>query len=506
MRLDELLDGIETLDLGNVYPDMEISAVTNDNRKVTPGSIFVAIKGERLDGHDFIEQALAGGATAVVQSRPLTPGAVGSFIRVDDSRAVYAELCAKLARHPSRELRVIGVTGTNGKTSTVLLLQHLLYAGGYQPAALGTLGLRRPGSLAYEQRGLTTPDAGQLQQMMRELADGGVTHLIMEVSSHALAQQRVAGVEFCGGVFTNLTQDHFDYHGTVEQYRDAKALLFNKHLVYSGGYAVINGDDEAGLLYSRHFAGVKVIYGTQPEHNLVLSNIVSEADGLSWNMVVKNGVWPERLRRNVNHARFESPLVGRYNAFNCAAACGVALLEGLSLEQVIAALATFPGVPGRLQRVANPNGIHVFVDYAHTPDALDNVLRAVRELCQPGSRVITVFGCGGDRDNAKRPLMGAAAQRGSDMIIVTSDNPRSEDPGAIIDQIIAGLTPGAGPFIRDTDRRSAIRQALALAQPGDIVLIAGKGHEDYQILADKTIHFSDVEEAQAFFAQRVPSR
>ncbi len=346
MRLDELLDGIETLDLGNVYPDMEVSAITNDNRKVAPGSIFVAIKGEKSDGHDYIEQALAAGATAVVQSRPLDPVALGSFIRVSDTRAAYAEMCAKLARHPSRELRVIGVTGTNGKTSTVLLIQHLLLAGGYRPAALGTLGLLKPGARTYEQRGLTTPDAGQLQQMMRELADAGATHLIMEVSSHALVQQRVSGVEFAGGVFTNLTQDHFDYHNTFEEYRDAKALLFTKHLVYSGGYAVLNGDDATGLEYSRHFAGVKVIYGTRPEHNLVLGNIASETDGLSWNVVVKNGVWPERLRRNVNHARFETPLVGRYNAFNCAAATGVALLEGLSLRAGGCSAENLPWRPG----------------------------------------------------------------------------------------------------------------------------------------------------------------
>jgi UDP-N-acetylmuramoyl-L-alanyl-D-glutamate--2,6-diaminopimelate ligase len=506
MRLDELLEGIETLDLGNVYPDMEVSAVTNDNRKVTPGSIFVAIKGEKSDGHDYIESALSAGATAVVQSRPLNPGTLGSFIRVADTRATYAEMCAKLAGHPSRELRVIGVTGTNGKTSTVLLIRHLLLAAGYNPAALGTLGLLKPGSQDYEQRGLTTPDAGQLQQMMRELADAGATHLIMEVSSHALVQQRVAAVEFAGGVFTNLTQDHFDYHNTFEEYRDAKALLFRKHLVYSGGYAVLNGDDETGLEYSRHYAGVKVIYGASPQHNLVLSNIACEADGLSWNVVVKNGVWPERLRRNINHARFETTLIGRYNAYNCAAATGVALLEGLSLEQVIEALQTFPGVPGRLQRVTNTNGLHVFVDYAHTPDALENVLRAVREICQPGARVITVVGCGGDRDSSKRPLMGAAAQRGSDMLVITSDNPRSEDPDAIISQIVAGLTPGGCSYVCDSDRRSAIREALAFAKPGDIVLIAGKGHEDYQILGAQTIHFSDVEEAQAYFVQGVRSR
>jgi UDP-N-acetylmuramoyl-L-alanyl-D-glutamate--2,6-diaminopimelate ligase len=240
-----------------------------------------------------------------------------------------------------------------------------------------------------------------------------------------------------------------------------------------------------------------VLYGSDPAHNLVLANIASAAQGLSWEVIVKNGVWPEALSHNVNHALFRTSLVGRYNAYNCSAAAGVALLEGLSLGQVAAGLESFPGVPGRLERVPSEQGIHVFVDYAHTPDALENVLGALAQIREPSRRIITVVGCGGDRDTAKRPLMGAAAQQGSDLLVVTSDNPRSEDPEAIIAQILAGLDPAGQRFVREPARREAIHLALAEAQPGDIVLIAGKGHEDYQILGDGTIHFSDSEEARA---------
>jgi len=501
MRIDELLEGIEALDMQNLYPDMVVASVTCDSREAGPGSVFVAISGTRDDGHAYIDAALAAGATLVIHSKPLPPGKVGSFLRVADPRATYAELCARLAGYPSREVRVIGVTGTNGKTSTTLIARHILNEAGYRAAALGTLGLLKPDSTEFEQRGLTTPDAGKLQRMLRELADSGTTHLLMEVSSHALVQQRIAAVEFAGGVFTNLSQDHYDYHETPEEYREAKALLFTRHLGLSGGYAVLNADDPVGLDFAGRFSGIDVLYGSQPEHNLVIGYIDSTADGLSWDLVLKNGVWPPSLDPQVNHARLRSQLVGRYNVYNCVAAAGVALLEGLTLQQLTSGLATFAGVPGRLQRVPNARGVHVFVDYAHSPDALVNVLKALAEMRGENARIITVIGCGGDRDQKKRPLMGTAAQRGSDLTVITSDNPRSEEPEAIIDQIFKGIVAKGHEVRREPDRRSAIRLALASAQPGDLVLIAGKGHEDYQILGDRTIHFSDYEEAQGFFAE-----
>ena len=496
MRLDDLLAGVEIIDMGNLFPDMEVSAITADSRQVSPGSIFVAIAGDKDDGHGYIEQAVEAGASVVIQTRPLEPGRLGSFVRVGDSRLVYAVMCSVLAGEPSKQLRVIGVTGTNGKTSTVLITRHLLEYAGYRAAALGTLGLLMPGSSQFTQRGLTTPDAGNLQSTMKSLVDQGVTHLVLEVSSHALAQGRVAGIQFAGGVFTNLTQDHFDYHGSLEEYRAAKELLFSKHLVESGGYSVVNGDDPVGEQIKLRTTGVSVAYGRDPKHNLVLNNIETSPTGTRWSLVIKNGVWPAELAQGINLAEMFTTMVGRFNAYNCAAASGVALLEGLSLEQLQQGLASFKGVPGRLQKVNCAGNVTAFVDYAHTPDALANVLLALQEISGPDQRIITVFGCGGDRDKAKRPLMGGAAMARSDLLVVTSDNPRSEDPEAIIDDIMAGIECSAGEVYRESDRAKAIQMALGQAKSGDLVLVAGKGHEDYQVLADRTIHFADLEELE----------
>jgi UDP-N-acetylmuramoyl-L-alanyl-D-glutamate--2,6-diaminopimelate ligase len=500
MRLDHLLDGVDVLEMVNVFGDTEISFITNSSREVAPGCIFVAIPGAKVDGHDFISIATENGATLVIHSRALEPGSVGSFVRVKDTRAVYAELCAKLAGYPSQDLRVIGVTGTNGKTSTTLIIKHLLEHAGFRPAVLGTLGLLKPGSDEFVERGLTTPDAGHLQRMLRELVDGGATHLLMEVSSHALVQHRVDGISFTGGVFTNLTQDHFDYHGTARAYMEAKALLFTRYLAHSAGYAVLNFDDPTGREYGAMFGGSKVTYGSTRDCNLVMENLRLHPDGLDWELVIKNGVWPPELRKGVNQLELSVPLAGRFNAQNCLGAIGVVLLEGLTAEQVRAGLATFPGVPGRLQRVPDTAGVRVYVDYAHTPDALLNVLSTLQETKTEQARIITVFGCGGDRDRDKRPKMAAAAQQLSDCVVVTSDNPRSEDPQHIIADVLTGITPGQGRAEREPDRHRAIHLALSLAQEGDIVLVAGKGHEDYQIFADRTIHFSDVEEVRAYYA------
>lgn len=509
MRLDELLEGVEYLDLSNAYGDMEVVDITADSRQVHPGSVFVAIPGTRFDGHDYIEAALAAGATIVVQSRPLQPGGVGSFLRVADPRTVYSQLCPRLYGYPSRALRLIGVTGTNGKTSTTLIIRHLLNSAGLRCAALGTLGLLRHDGDGFESTGLTTPDAKLTQQLLKSCVDAGATHLVMEVSSHALDQGRVIGLEFAGGVFTNLSQDHFDYHGTVAAYLEAKALLFTYHLPLSGGYSVLNVDDPAGQEYARRAGGIKVLYGSGEKANLQINELHNAAGALSWDIELLNGVWSGRVPAGSTTQHLQTKLTGRYNAYNCTAAAAVALLEGLSLEQVGAGLASFSGVPGRLQGVENRAGVHVYVDYAHTPDALDNVLAALNEVRPQGARIITVFGCGGDRDNAKRPLMAKAAQAASDVVVVTSDNPRTEDPEKIIEQIMVGVDAGRpDPAVgvqavyREVDRRAAIKLALSKARPGDIVLIAGKGHEDYQILGEEKIHFSDVEEAEAFFSDR----
>ncbi|MEZ5339100.1 MAG: UDP-N-acetylmuramoyl-L-alanyl-D-glutamate--2,6-diaminopimelate ligase [bacterium] len=505
MRLDDLLEGMESLDHMNLFGDMEVDRVVSDSRKVVPGSVFVAIPGTQYDGHRFVSQALAAGASVVVQSAPLDPDATGSFVRVSDSRRAYAELNARLFGDPSSKLRVIGVTGTNGKTSTALLIGHLLNSAGQRAAVLGTLGLLRPGQSEFLSGSLTTPDAAEIQQLLANLAHEGATHLVMEVSSHALQQHRVAGVRFAGGVFTNLSQDHFDYHGSMQDYADAKEILFADYLAPQGGYAVINMDDETGRGYASRFGGLLLKYGTERVCNLVITEPEAAASGVSWKLVLKNGIWPPSLSEDANLAFLHCGLAGEFQIHNCTAAAGVALLEGLDLPQIRAGLASFSNVPGRLQRVGNPQGVNVYVDYAHTPDAVDNVVRALGRLVPAGRRLITVVGCGGDRDRSKRPQMGAIAQRGSALSIFTSDNPRTEDPAAILDEIIAGLNPQGAAWLRVEDRREAIRRALAESTAGDIVLIAGKGHEDYQILRDRTIHFSDVEEVERYFAESTDS-
>jgi UDP-N-acetylmuramoyl-L-alanyl-D-glutamate--2,6-diaminopimelate ligase len=506
MRLDDLLEGMDALDHLNLFGDMDVDRIVCDSRRVVPGSVFVAIGGTKYDGHKFIGQALSAGASVVVQSMPLDPQAMGSFVRVADSRLAYALLNARINDNPSHKLRVIGVTGTNGKTSTALLIGHLLSAAGRRAAVLGTLGLLKSGSSEFLSGTLTTPDAADLQKLIAALVADGTTHLVMEVSSHALQQQRVAGIHFAGGVFTNLSQDHFDYHGSMKEYAAAKELLFTDYLAPGGGYAVINHDDATGRDFASRFGGLLLKYGTERDNNLVITEPAMDADGVRWKLVLKNGSWPGKLDESSNLACLRCSLAGEFQIHNCTAAAGVALLEGLDISQIRDGLGSFTNVPGRLQRVPNRAGVNVYVDYAHTPDAVDNVVRALRKLVPEGRKLITVVGCGGDRDRSKRPLMGRIAQQGSDLAIFTSDNPRTENPALIIDEIITGLLDDGGEWLRLEDRRQAIERALAGTVAGDIVLIAGKGHEDYQILKDRTIHFSDVEEVERYFRENASNQ
>ena len=501
MRLDELLDGLDTLDHHNLFGDMDVDRVVSDSRKVVPGSVFVAIQGTRFDGHKFIAQALAAGASVIVQNSPIIPESTGSYIRVSDSREAYAVLNARLHGNPSHKIRVIGVTGTNGKTSTALLLAHLLNSGGMKAAVLGTLGLLRPGDDNFVSSSLTTPDAADLQQLMARLSTERVTHLVMEVSSHAIAQHRIAGVNFVGAVFTNLSQDHFDFHETMEDYAAAKERLFSEHVFRSGGYSVINCDDEFGAGLAERTNGLVLRYGKLRKNNLVITETESSASGVNWKLVLKNGVWPTTLEESNNLAVLSTKLAGDFQIYNCTAATGVALLEGLDLNTIQQAFLTFRQIPGRLESVRNDNGIYVYVDYAHTPDAVENVLRTLGKLRTDDSRLITVVGCGGDRDSGKRPQMGRIAQQGSDIVIFTSDNPRTENPDRILDDMYSNLDSDSVAPVREADRRKAIRWALTNARRSDIVLIAGKGHEDYQILKDRTIHFSDTEEVRRFFSE-----
>lgn len=450
----------------------EFSGVADDSRSVGQGYLFVAIRGVAADGHDYLEQALRAGAAAAVVTDPSRKTPLPRLV-VCDSRRVAGLAAAAFYGHPSRQLVTVGVTGTNGKSTTVAILRHLL-DGGWAPAAsIGTLGvlLGSRGDVFPGGGGLTTPGPVELQRILSELLAAGVRSVAMEASSHALDQERVAGTKFAAAVFTNFTRDHLDYHRTMEAYLAAK-LRLAEHLG-NGAPLVLNADVPAwSPLLSR--AGV-VRYGLLATEAEVRAEGVELSDyGSRWELAVRGG-----------RAAVQLPLLGDFNVQNALAAAAAAWALGMPLGSIAERLATVPQVAGRLERIADEP--LVLRDYAHTPDALGRLLDAVRALAR--GRVIVVFGCGGDRDRGKRPLMGAVASQKADLAIVTSDNPRSEDPERIIDEITAGM--GSRPYERIEDRRAAIARALDLARPGDVVVLAGKGHETYQIRGDGRHYFDE---------------
>jgi UDP-N-acetylmuramoyl-L-alanyl-D-glutamate--2,6-diaminopimelate ligase len=455
---------------------------------VRPGYLYCALKGARADGSAFIDQAIAAGAVAVLSDR--APDRAGvAWLRSPDPRCTMAALAAEFHGHPSRALRVAGVTGTNGKTTIAFLLHYLIKASRGRAGLIGTVvyddGLQqRPASH-------TTPESVDLQEWLARMVAHGCGGVAMEVSSHALVQHRADGIAFDAAIFTNLTQDHLDFHGTMEAYFEAKALLFDQLAAQADKKptAVINIDDPAGRkLVARLGSRVRVVrYGLGATADYRATNVRFDATGTRYQLEIGERKLLVRL-----------PLIGRFNVSNSLAALAGATACGLNLREAVTNLAQAPQVPGRLESVAGKRAFRVFIDYAHTPDALENALATVRELGP--RRVIAVFGCGGDRDAGKRPLMGGVAARLADYSILTSDNPRSESPAAILDDIKAGFTSAACEVIED--RRQAIGRAIELAQDGDIVLIAGKGHEDYQILGDRTIEFDDRQVARRFIEQK----
>lgn len=464
-------------------------AVKTDSRLVAPGDVFVALPG-RQDGARFIPDAVARGAAFVV-ARPgasLPPGANAALVRHPDPRAALGELAAAYFKTGQRQITLVGITGTNGKTTVAYLLEHMLAAAGRKVGVIGTVNYRWPGfSLKAP---LTTPSCWQLHELISNMAAAGVDTVIMEVSSHALDQQRVAGLTFNLALLTNVTQDHLDYHGSMDAYFKAKARLFAE-VPAADKVGVINFDDPYGrMLLSRHprALGFGLVYpGTCEGPGLVGEILECASNGL-------------RLALRFGDKRWEldSPLVGRHNAQNLLAAAAAGLALGLKPRQ-IKALSTFLGAPGRLERVVNPRGLDVFVDFAHTPDALENVLRTLDGL--EFRRILVVFGCGGDRDRGKRPLMGEAVCRYADVAVLTSDNPRSEDPLAIMRDVKPGLAACAG-VMEEADRRRAIALALAEMERGDVLLIAGKGHEDYQEIKGVRYPFSDAKVVRELIAGR----
>jgi UDP-N-acetylmuramoyl-L-alanyl-D-glutamate--2,6-diaminopimelate ligase len=451
-----------------------------------------------VDGGTFWPEVLASGAAAAVIGpaaaalRP--PGPDDAVVVVSDPVAQWAGLLAAAYwQHPTERLQLIGVTGTNGKTTTTHLIEHLAAAAGRPPALFGTLVNRWPGHSVTAQH--TTAFADVLQGQMAQAVEAGARIGAMEVSSHALDQSRVAGCRFAGAVFTNLTQDHLDYHPSMEEYFAAKAKLFQPPLLAGG--AVVNGDDPWGRRLAEELrAQGRLCWRSSledPAAELTITNLQMAADGVRGTLVSP-----------VGSGAFASPLVGRFNLMNLLQAVGVLLQQEVPLGQLLEALATFRGVPGRMEQVRTASAAEapaVLVDYAHTPDGLENALMACRPFTR--GRLVCVFGCGGDRDRTKRPLMGEIAARLADVVVVTSDNPRTEDPQAILQDVVAGI-PAGTEFSVEQDRASAIAAAIAAAAPGDLVLIAGKGHEDYQILGTTKVHFDDREEAEKALRARRP--
>jgi UDP-N-acetylmuramoyl-L-alanyl-D-glutamate--2,6-diaminopimelate ligase len=477
--------------------DPLVSSITHDSRKVKPGDVFLCVPGQKSDGHDFLADAARRGAAAAIVEHADGLGVAIPLLVVPSTRAVMGPLAAAVYDYPSRAFRLVGITGTNGKTTTSLLVEALFRAAGCRTGVIGTLGARIGDRELPGDR--TTPEAPDLQALFAEMAAEDVRAVAMEVSSHALALDRALGTEFDVGVFTNLTQDHLDFHETLDAYFAAKARLFTDYPDHSSKpfSAVINRDDPYGQRLRELARGRVVTYGIDGEADLRAAEVRAFPAGICFQVSLE-GAPPTLLQLRLG---------GRFNVSNALAALGVAWTSGLDWERSLAALAAVPGIPGRFESVDAGQEFAVVVDYAHSPDGLLNVLNAARAL-EP-ERLIAVFGCGGDRDRGKRPIMGRLAAELADVAVVTSDNPRSEDPAAIIREITAGIEAAPQHRARvvvEPDRRAAIAEAIHLARPGDLVLIAGKGHENYQIFADRTIHFDDREVAREVLKETVVDR
>ena len=467
-----------------------VNTVSYDSRTVQPGDVFVALRGQHADGTAFARQAIDRGAVAVVSEQPAPQGTTVAWAVVDDARRALAALAAALYRHPSGEMQVVGITGTNGKTTTAYLVASIFDAANLRCGLLGTVGYRIGSELREATR--TTPEAPDVQRMLREMVDAGCRACAMEVSSHALSLRRVESMSFAAGVFTNLTRDHLDFHAGMEDYFQAKRRLFE--MLPRDAPSLINIDDPRGLSLTEA-GGRPVTYGITRPADITPGPLSFSLGGLAFDVRTPRGT-----------IRVSSRLVGRPNVYNILAAVATATALDLSFDAIERGISALEGVPGRFQVVSGARDeVTVVVDYAHTDDALRNLLETGRPLAR--GRLITVFGCGGDRDRTKRPLMGAVAGRLSDVIVITSDNPRGEDPGRIIDEIQRGLTADTRRdrdqrLLAIVDRREAIAEAIALARPGDLVLVAGKGHEKYQVIGGQVLPFDDVAVAREALDRR----
>jgi len=490
MKFLDLLDGAEVL---SQRGNPEIGGVQYDSRKVQPGELFVAMRGESTDGNRYIDTAIAAGAAAVVSdSATEVPRENVAWAQVPHGRRALARISANFYRRPAEKLTLTGITGTNGKTTTSFLVEAMLRAAGRGTVMVGTIDYHIAGRTLPAPH--TTPESLELNQLFREGLRAGASEAVMEVSSHALAQQRVFGIPYDVAIFTNLTRDHLDYHRDFDEYFAAKRMLFEGVGTEPPRVAVINMDDEYGrrLVEFSRARGSRVFTYGLAAGDFRAENVQLSPQGTQFDLVTPEG-----------KAGIVSPLIGQVNVYNLTAAAAAALARGCSLPQVREGAAAVGRVPGRFEQVNAGQGFAVVVDYAHTDDALRNLTSIARDfVSRNGSqgRVITVFGCGGDRDRNKRPLMGEAAGRGSDFVVLTSDNPRSEDPLAVIIDALVGLQKTGARYVVEPDRRRAIAQALREARAGDIVLIAGKGHEKTQTTRDGVFPFDDVEVAREALA------
>jgi UDP-N-acetylmuramoyl-L-alanyl-D-glutamate--2,6-diaminopimelate ligase len=469
--------------------DRAVESIAYDSRRVQRNGLFVALRGEKNDGHEFTGQAIEKGASVIVAEREEKNPRVTCLV-VENTRSALADLAATFYGQPARRLKLAAVTGTNGKTTTTFLIKHICEKAGLRCGLIGTVRYEIGERVLPAAR--TTPESLDLQELLAQMANASCRAAAMEVSSHALAQERVRGLEWDVAVFTNLTQDHLDYHGTMENYFESKAKLFTQLAQQQKKrepVAVVNMDDRYGeQLLDKIDKKISVItFGMGVRADFRASNYRMEFGGTSYQLDARGKSYLVRV-----------PLIGRFNVANSMAALAAANALGLNLREAVLSLGKSPQVPGRLEMVPAKRQFQVFVDYAHTPDALVNVLKTLREL-EPG-RVITVFGCGGDRDRQKRPLMGRVADQNADYSIITSDNPRKEDPNAIISEIEKGF--GSDRYEKVAERAEAIARAIALAQPRDIILIAGKGHETYQEFADHTVPFDDIQVARRAIEDR----
>lgn len=484
MKLRNLIDSINYTELVNVENmSDEIMGISYNSKKTRPNDIFICLTGEHVDGHEYAEEAFANGASACIVERRLNLDM--PQIVVDDTSEMIAQVSDLIYNSPSQKLNIIGVTGTNGKTTVTHLIQKLFEANDQQCALIGTLGHKFFSGDTYHDAKHTTPQAPELQELLYEINEKCIKNVVMEVSSHALAQHRVDYCDFNGAVFTNLTQDHLDFHITMSNYFKAKALLFEN--LVAGDFAVINADDE----YASKFLDVisptvsTYTYGINMPADVRAEDVKFNNDGASFVCSIKDKKYNVKLKMN-----------GMFSVYNVLAALTTALALDMDIEKSIKTMEENGGVAGRFEVVITKPT--VIVDYAHTPDGLANVLKTARDITPSDGKLICLFGCGGDRDATKRPKMGAIAEELADKVIITSDNPRSEDPQQIITDILAGLKR-VNDVIVEPDRELAIKEAHKIAQPNDVVLIAGKGHEDYQILANETIHFDDREKVREIF-------